>query len=485
MTQISQYTLLDRIGSGVLGSVHRAVDTTSGRTIALKLLRLGMLDDMSSADVDAGLQREFSAVSRLTHPGIAGVYELRRDGDLGLIAMELVDGPTITAFVASHGGVASQSGVASHAGRDIAMVVAAMVQILEALAFAHGHAAIHRDLKPSNILVSHGTQAKITDFGMANLATRNRTETGFLVGTMEYMAPEQFLGRSVDARCDIHGAGVIFYELLTGRSPFADPRGFAMPKVLELAPPPPSQVAAGLTAAFDPLIARALAKSPADRFATAQQFRDALCAAYFALTQRDPPRTLAPVSAAAEAPVFLSPQPTIRLYRPPQSGTQQALADALERTVPERADQGIRSKPPDAAVQQRSADGLPPEPLDAVAPAARPAPLPVAVIAHWKTGAAGAPAAPAADGNGSAGPVPGPIPLSELSRLAPTDRPLSDASVLLGGRVLAKFLGPIAMVLSRKAAADARDEGGYFELLAAHLADSRERSEFLRDVGMS
>jgi len=183
--------------------------------------------------------------------------------------------------------------------------------------------------------------------------------------------------------------------------------------------------------------------------------------------------------------VFLSPQPTIRLYRPPQSGTQQALADAPERSVPERADQGFRSKAPDAAVQQRSADGLPPEPLDAVAPAARPAPLPVAVIAHWKTGAAGAPAAPAADGNGSAGPVPGPIPLSELSRLALTDRPLSDASVLLGGRVLAKFLGPIAMVLSRKAAADARDEGAYFELLAAHLADSRERSEFLRDVGLS
>jgi serine/threonine-protein kinase len=210
--------------------------------------------------------------------------------------------------------------------------------------------------------VSQGAHTKITDFGMAELAARNRTQTGLLVGTMQYMAPEQFLGDPIDERCDIHAAGTILYELLTGESPFADARGFSMPRVLDSMPPPPSEVRSGLTAAFDGVVARALAKSPADRFATAQAFRYALCAAYFAVMRQAPPDTLA------------------------------------------------RGAPP--------------------------------------------------------------------ARI-----PLTDESIALGGRVLAQFVGPIAIVLSRRAVKDACDERGYFELLAAHLPDAEERTRFLHEVG--
>ena len=300
MTQLARYTLLDNIGSSVLGAVYKARDTVTGRPVALKVLQLGLLDDVSSREMDARLQREFEAAVRLVHPGIARVYEIRRDGRTALIATELVDGPKITAYVRS----AARS--------DLSLVVTAATQILEALEFAHNRGVIHRDLKPSNILVSEGTHIKITDFGMADLAARNREDTGMLVGETQYMAPEQFLsGPTVDRRCDIHAVGTILYELLTGTSPFAGGEKVfaAMTKVLEFVPPPPSKVKAGLPVTFDRVVARALAKSPADRFPSARQFRDELCAAYFALTRQQPCLTLSPVPAAASAASAPPPAP--------------------------------------------------------------------------------------------------------------------------------------------------------------------------------
>jgi serine/threonine-protein kinase len=350
----------------VLGVVYRALDGISGRTIALKVLDLDMLDDVGRSEMNARLQRDLSALSRLIHPRIARVYDVRREGNLAVIPMELVEGPAIDTFAAAEGGL------------DASRAATAVVQILEALGFAHRHGVIHRDLKPSNVLVSPGACIKITDFGMAELAARNRTQTGLLVGTMQYMAPEQFLGHAIDERCDIHAAGTIFYELLTGESPFADPRGFSMSRVLERIPPPPSQVREGLTAAFDGVIARALAKSPADRFRTADAFRDAVCRAYFEVMHQAPP-------------------------------------DSLVR--------------PD--IQSSIRSGI-------------------------------APLTPA--------------------EVAPSE-PLSDKSIALGGRVLAQFVGPIAIVLSRRAVQDARDERGYFELLAAHLPDAQERTRFFEAVG--
>jgi eukaryotic-like serine/threonine-protein kinase len=350
MTQIGQYTLLAEIGRKALGTVYRAVDTVSGNTIALKVLNLEMLDDVRPEDMNARLQRDLSVVSQLTHPGIAGLFDVRREGNLALIVMELVDGPTITSFAAAQGGF------------DVSQSVAAVAQMLDALAFAHEHSVIHRDLKPSNVLVSHGTHIKITDFGLSELAARNRTQTGLLVGTMEYMAPEQFLGHTLDERCDIHAAGIILYQLLTGESPFADPHGFAMTNVLEVMPPPPSQAKSGVPAAFDSVVARALAKSPGRRFASARAFRDALREAHSAAMHQAPPETLA------------------------------------------------RGAPP--------------------------------------------------------------------ARI-----PLTDETIALGGRVLAQFVGPIAVVLSRRAVEGALDERGYFERLAAHLPDAKERIRFLHAVG--
>jgi len=158
-----------------------------------------------------------------------------------------------------------------------------------------------------------GGRIKITDFGMADLAARNRTDTGALVGETEYMAPEQFLSGTIDKRCDIHAVGTIFYELLTGKSPFrGDPHtAAAMFKVLQFTPPPPSQVKPGLPPAFDSLVGRALAKKPEQRLVNARLFRNELCAVYTTLKGRPPPESLIPFGVTPLTAGYDAPRTTI------------------------------------------------------------------------------------------------------------------------------------------------------------------------------
>jgi serine/threonine protein kinase len=630
MTQLSRYTLIEKIGSSVLGAVYKAHDTVSGSPVALKVLQLGMLDDVSSREMDARLEREFEAAARLIHPGIARVFEIRRDGKTALIATELVDGPTVTSFINSV------------AGSDVSQVVAAVVQILEALDFAHKQSVIHRDLKPSNILVSQGRRTKITDFGMADLGARNRDDTGMLVGETEYMAPEQFLSRATDKRCDIHAVGTIFYELLTGQSPFAGETRIpfsAMTKVLELIPPPPSKVRPGLSPTFDSVVGRALAKSPADRFATARHFRDELCVAYIALMRRRPPDMLLPVAVAPNLPApsvvrttIVQPRPTSwslndpavdsreapqatrgshqddRLENAPAQSLVESLGSELvglksaaarpaavptpdltekspaggtrlgslesplipdrpsSRSEPVRQSRPVETEPPEApAAQAQPKPDSPPGSTDPPPASVRSGELvrdipPFLRTLHLRVPSTPANAAPAANvsslaapvsrppaeparpskpeispapashdvpdrilgsalpitppairGQSSAGLPPKPAdlvapgeadidPRPPVGRTPPPDAradplqtragpstpkrtiPLTDASIAHGGRVLARFVGPIAIVLSRRAARDAHDERGYFELLAAHLSDPEERTQFFRDI---
>ena len=618
MTQLSRYTLLEKIGSSTLGAVYKAQDTATGSLVALKVLQLGLLDDVSSSEMDARLQRDFEAAVRLEHPGIARVFEIRRDGRTALIATELVEGPTITSLAKTP------------TGSDLSQVVAATVQLLDALDFAHNELVIHRDLKPSNVLIQGG-RIKITDFGMADLAARNRTDTGALVGETEYMAPEQFLSGTIDKRCDIHAVGTILYELLTGKSPFrGDPHSLgALFKVLDFVPPPPSQVRAGLSPAFDGLVGRALAKTPAQRFLTARQFRNELFAAYVAVTGRPPPESLVPVAPTPAASGSEAPRTTIFQSRPaPQVPSASAREQAgMARGPAETPRSDANAKPPAplserrapasaAPWQPRGSAGSPveavraqaaylkgtapltpladadlpegyraapiegppvesPTPLRGSAPteprpveyrrseSPRPAPLaggtvlarpkfavardaaadlqevartavpleavPAQPLRVPETPAAEAMFAPparaerpengqapprhaesaqvapalasrlpsaSADAAQAAAPVearvhevsPPPADSTPLQRPRasppPPKRviPLTDESIAHGGRVLAQFIGPIAVVFSRRAAQDTHDERAYYDMLAAHLSDADERAQFFRKL---
>jgi serine/threonine-protein kinase len=596
MTQLSRYTLLEKIGSSTLGAVYKAQDTATGALVALKVLQLGLLDDVSSSEMDARLQRDFEAALRLQHPGIARVFEIRRDGRTALIATELVEGPTITSLAKTP------------TGSDLSQVVAATVQLLDALDFAHNELVVHRDLKPSNVLIQGG-RIKITDFGMADLAARNRTDTGALVGETEYMAPEQFLSGTIDKRCDIHAVGTILYELLTGKSPFrGDPHSLAaLFKVLDFVPPPPSQVRAGLSPAFDGLVGRALAKTPAQRFLTARQFRNELFAAYVAVTGRPPPESLVPVAPTPAASGLEAPRTTIFQSRPAPLSVE-SVAPRSPSAAPwqprESAGSPVEAVRAQAAHVKETAPLTPlaeaylpegyraapiedppvesPTPLRGSAPteprpvelrrseSPRPGPLPGGtVLARPKFAVARdaaadlqelarkavpleavpaqpprVPETPAAEAvlapparaerpeNGQAPPrhaasaqvLSAPLPSAPAlaSRLAsasadaaqaaapvearlhevsspPADStplqrprasplppkriiPLTDESIAHGGRVLAQFIGPIAVVFSRRAAQDTHDERVYFDMLAAHLSDADERAQFFRKL---
>ncbi len=354
MTQIGHYEILEPIGNGVLGSVYRAFDTQTRRVVALKVLHLERLYDVSSAEMEERFRDQYDKVVRLSHPGIAQIYRVDREGTKAHIAMELVRGPALAVYARERNGLGIQE------------TVTAMLQTLDALTYAHDRSVIHRDLKPSNLLVDHDGRIKITDFGMTEIAARNQVETGLLVGSMQYMAPEQFRDGAVDARCDIHAAGTIMYELLTGRSPFADTLGFAMHDICTLVPPVPSRVNATVAPVFDPIVARALAKKPDNRYQNASEFRTAIWAAYHGLAGAEPPATLPPPvppsTAQPEAreratAIRRSPAiPPARLTPKPAAGTGESAPEG----APRAAVKTPATPPPVMATQRMRFDPPPP-----------------------------------------------------------------------------------------------------------------------------
>ena len=204
----------------------------------------------------------------MLHPGIVGVYDFGDDGRVAYIAMEFVEGHTLSQYLAQKVKF-TESDVASLA-----------VQLLEALAHAHEHGVWHRDVKPSNVIMTKSGRIKIADFGIARTDTTGLTMANSVLGTPMYMAPEQFMGLPIDHRVDVYSAGVVLYQLLAGRAPFSGGHEALMYKVVNEVPPPPSTLeGAPHGSRFDTVVAAALAKDPRERHANASAFRDAVAAA--------------------------------------------------------------------------------------------------------------------------------------------------------------------------------------------------------------
>jgi serine/threonine-protein kinase len=260
-TTAGKYRILEVIGRGSMGTVYRAQDTTLHRDVAIKTLNTDVVDPAAARRFRA----EAVAVARLNHPRIAKVYDLiEHDGQL-LMAMELVPGETLDSLVTRTGPL------------PVEKAAAFMSQALAALAHAHEMGVIHRDLKPANLMVADG-RLKITDFGIARVAgAEHLTSVGFLMGTPAYMAPEQLLGREVDARTDVFAIGCVLYFLATAKLPF---KGNTAMEIVESRlhdePTPVKTVRSDLPEWFDYVLSRALARNPDARFQTAAEFKDAL-----------------------------------------------------------------------------------------------------------------------------------------------------------------------------------------------------------------
>jgi TolB-like protein/Flp pilus assembly protein TadD len=256
---LSRYRILERLGEGGMGEVYRAHDERLGRDVALKLLAPGRGTD---ADRER-IRREAQTLSRLSHPGISMVFDVAADDGTEYLVMELVPGETLKEVIA-------RGPVPEPRARDVA------AQIADALAAAHQHDVIHRDLKPANVMLAPDGRAKLLDFGLAlrcpsELTSRETTadvERGLVVGTLAYMSPEQMLGRSVDERSDLYSLGVVLFEMLAGRPPFAaTPATALINDVLNAPPVLPREWAA--TPELTQLVLALLEKDPARRPASA------------------------------------------------------------------------------------------------------------------------------------------------------------------------------------------------------------------------
>lgn len=312
-----KYRLDSKLGQGGMGAIYRATHLMLDKQVAVKLIKPELV---TSSDLVRRFQREARAAGNLNHPNIAAAYDLgqTQDGTL-YIAMELVNGPSLKDVIREQGPM------------PVDRVVRIMRQVGSALSLAHRHNIIHRDLKPHNIMLAtdgrHGV-AKLLDFGIAKTfdeASTQLTATGFVLGTPQYMSPEQAAGRPIDGRSDLYSLGIILYEMLIGEVPFNDPSTPAvLVKHLTEVPAPPSRRRPDVQVSpvLEAIALRLLAKDPAERYQSADEFLAALptesgapTAAVVAASQYDktivlpPPgsashyaETQAPMAAAGIAP---------------------------------------------------------------------------------------------------------------------------------------------------------------------------------------
>jgi serine/threonine-protein kinase len=255
------YELLGRLGSGGMGTVHKARQVALDRVVALKVLPHSLASDH---EFIARFYREARAVARLNHPNIVGGYEVGQDKDYHFLAMEFVDGPSAASLLAS-----------SPAGLPEPQLLAIAVQTGRALSHAHQAGIIHRDIKPENILLTADGTAKLCDLGLARSAVADResslTQAGVAVGTPYYISPEQARGsQDVDARADIYSFGATLFHLATGRTPFQGDNSMqVMTQHIEVRPPRASDVAPRVSAELSAVIDRMLAKDRSDRYQSA------------------------------------------------------------------------------------------------------------------------------------------------------------------------------------------------------------------------
>jgi serine/threonine-protein kinase len=257
-----RYRIRERLGSGGMAAVYRAEDLQLGREVALKLLYPRFAQDASFVE---RFRREASAAAGLQHPNVVSVYDRGEWDGTSYIAMEYVDGRTLRDLVQERGPL------------DPVRAIDCTIGVLRAARFAHRRGIIHRDLKPHNVLVDGEGRAKVTDFGIAKAGPSDMTETGSIMGTAQYMSPEQAQGEPVTPRSDLYAIGVLLYELLVGRPPFDGESAVSIAlKQVSEPPVPPGRVRPGVPPELDAVVLHALAKDPEQRFADADEFIAAL-----------------------------------------------------------------------------------------------------------------------------------------------------------------------------------------------------------------
>ncbi len=334
-----RYQVIGHVGTGGMADVYCAQDLQLGRKVALKVLHERFAAD---AEFVERFRREASAAAGLQHQHVVSVYDRGEWDDTSYIAMEYVAGRTLKQLVQAEGPLAPQRAV------DLT------VQILRAARFAHRRGVIHRDFKPQNVIVDEEDRAKVTDFGIARAGASDMTQTGSIMGTAQYLSPEQAQGHAVTARSDLYSIGIVLYELLTGRVPFEAETAvtIALKQVSE-APEPPSHLSSAVTPELEAVVLRALAKDPAERFADADEFIAALEAA----GSRIPSAAAIAAAEAAAAAAAAAPAVAVAaggVAAPPPPGPATGVYPSAEPYRPVEREVVVPPPPPPPLPRRRA-----------------------------------------------------------------------------------------------------------------------------------
>ncbi len=463
-TQLGKYLVQSVLGRGAMGVVYKAYDPHIERTVAIKTVRKGVLDPVLAAQYTARFKNEARAVGRLHHPNIVAIYEYGEDETVAYIAMEFVEGTGLREYLERK------------ARFEFGHVLNIMRQLLGALDFAHARGVVHRDIKPSNLIMTTRGELKIADFGIARIDTSELTLDGTVLGTPAYMSPEQCLGKPSDHRSDLFSAAVVFYELLVGRRPFSGTMEALMLQICHVEPRPPSELSAvPLPPAIDDVFSKALAKSPEARFQSAREFQDALLRAAGAA-----------VPAGSDAEATLMNLADVEL--PPPGGIvwDDTLLTTVEKQLARFVGPLAKVLVRQAATHATDVGELysilassigDPEQRERFAAESHAVEASVSKVhASVRTGGhasstGGHSVRSAPDRSRTTGP--------------PTrhQRPLDQAFIDLTTARLTVYLGPIAKVVAKRAAQQAKGQEDFAHILAGHVG-TQDRRAFLRELGL-
>src|SRR5215213_8713171 len=318
---IGKYKLVEKLGEGGMGEVYRGINMMVEREVAIKFLRPELA---GQPQVVERFRSEAVTLAKLNHPNVATLYDFDRQGDSFIMVLEFVRGVTLDDVLQKRGAI------------PVDQAVPIFCQVLDGIQHAHDFGIIHRDIKPANMMLTERGNLKVLDFGIARiLGTARMTRQGNIIGTIEYMSPEQVRGFETDARSDIYSLGMLLYEMLTGRCPFDIQNEFELMKAqIEQYPVPPRQLNPAIPEVVEQAIRRSIHKDPAQRFQSASEFRGFLLNAGFNATGRLEPLAVGDPSAFGTRPATSSPssyppspfattpmQPGLHMQSQPGAGT--------------------------------------------------------------------------------------------------------------------------------------------------------------------
>ena len=468
--RLGKYPITGILGKGAMGIVYRGYDPVIKRPVAIKTIRRELIEEDERAESLAGrFRKEAQAAGALNHPGIVSIYEYGEDTNHAFIAMEYVEGNSLREYLARG---------ARFEERDI---VSIMSQLLDALDFAHKRTVWHRDVKPANIIIMGNGRIKLADFGIARIESSDRTLANVIMGTPGYIAPEHYLGQPTDHRIDIFSAGVLFYVLLAGQAPFRGRPEAIMHDVCYHDPPPPSEAEPGRRwGKYDPIVSRAIAKAPDNRFESAGDFRSAILAEY-----------ARPVSESiSESTIIRTP---VRATPTPGEGSappsiQRSSAISTGGTAPPPGWEA----PVLAVVEVELARFIGPVAKVLVRRSARQhknlGALIAAVAVSIDSAAEREAFAKSLTGRGlQTGNTVLPADATDTSAGEPvlTGPAMSDQDLEHATRILTTYIGPIARIVAKRAAGPNISRRDFFARVAQSLESETQRERFLREAGMT